>query len=91
MTYQAGNTVRLTAEFKDWEGVSIDPETVKLIIYDYRYTKLSEFEVPTANRINVGTYFYDHVFETGLFIYEWLATIDGKPSLVRKQISISNV
>lgn len=91
MSYQSGNTVRLKAEFKDWNGNNIDPDVIKLIIYDSRYQKLQEIEVPASNKVNVGMYFYDYVFEAGLFIYEWLATIGGTPSLIRKRISISNV
>lgn len=83
--------MRLMAEFKDWDGENVDPETVKLIIYDYRYNKLDEREVSLGNKTSVGTYFYDYVFNAGEFIYEWLATINQTPSLIRKRISVKNV
>ncbi|MFC3883741.1 hypothetical protein ACFOU2_09610 [Bacillus songklensis] len=90
-TYQAGNTVRLAAEFKDWDGENVDPETIKLIIYDYRYNKLDEREIQTENRTSIGAYYYDYIFNEGEFIYEWLATINRTPSLIRKRISVKTI
>lgn len=88
--YLVGDTVRLTANFKDWEGQLVDPSQVKIIIYDSRYNKLNEFEITTQGRADKGKYFFDYQFDkSGDFIYEFYATIDGTPSLARKRVRVS--
>lgn len=92
MSYQTGNTVRLSVEFKDWDGANVDPESLKLIIYDYQYSKVSEQTVRDSNKTSKGNYYYDYVFEKdGGYIYEWKGMIQGLPSLIRKRINISQV
>lgn len=92
MEYQKGNTVRLEAQFYDWEDQPVDPTLVKLIIYDYNHIKLDEISIPPSNRLDVGSYYYDYVFsQAGVFVYEWYAEIDGKPSLRRNRFSVAQV
>lgn len=90
--YQKGNTIKLNATFKDWNNEDIDPTNLKLIIYDSNYTKIDEREVFPSHRMQTGQYYYDYVFDNiGYFYYEWNATIDGTPSIIRNSIEISMI
>jgi hypothetical protein len=81
---QRGNTVRLTAIFKDWDEEFIDPAIVKVIVYDRRWQKVFELELLSDNRVDIGSYFLDYVPEqTGTFYIEWQGRIESKPSLHR--------
>ena len=51
MTVLGGNTIKITTTFED-EGVAIDPEVVKFILYDDTYKKLSEVVLDSDNRVN---------------------------------------
>ena len=87
---ERGNTVRLTAQFKDWDEVAVDPTLIKLIIYDSKYTKLNEYIVGVATKLTTGSYYYDYVTTVVAdFVYEWYAEIDGLPSLKRSWLSVS--
>lgn len=81
--YQYGTTIRFEVKFFDFDEEAIDPTDVKLTIYDSKYNKIHESSgVP---RGVVGEYFYDYVTEEkeARLYYEWLAIIEGKPSLRR--------
>ena len=83
--YQYGNTVRLECDFFDYTELKIDPQMVKVIIYDAKYNILTSETLGGANRRNIGEYFYDYTTpkkEQKLY-YEWYGEIDGKPSLKR--------
>lgn len=87
-TYFTGNTVRLKATFKDFDGILIDPTIIKVIIYDYKYQKISEY-VPI--KTGVGTYILNYTTpqEEQRIIYEWYSEIQGSPSLKRGSFKIS--
>lgn len=90
--HQAGNTVKITGTFNDWNGNKVNPETVKFMVYDAHYTKINEVTLDAANNTGVGEYFYDHVFdEAGDYVYEWFAQIGNTPSLKRERIRIVTV
>lgn len=79
-------------KFYDWENQLADPTIVKLIIYDRNYAKLNEISIPPSSRLDVGSYYYDYVLEqTGIFVYEWYAELDGKPSLQRNRFTVVQV
>lgn len=81
---QRGNTVRLTARFRDWDEELIDPAIVKVIVYDKRWQQIVETELQPNNRADTGLYFLDYVPEqTGTFYIEWQGRIESKPSLQR--------
>ncbi|MDW7673791.1 MAG: hypothetical protein SCK28_04555 [Bacillota bacterium] len=91
MSYQGGNAIRLTAQFKDWDGENVEPDLVKVIIYDRNYKKLQEHSIGQANRLDTGLFYFDLVINEGLYVYEWYSEIDGLPSLKRNLISISKM
>ena len=82
---QAGNTVRLTCKFYDPNGFLTSPQSVRLSIYDYRYRKISEFNLTTENLLSEGTYYYDFAtdMEEKKYIFEWYGLIGGFPSIKR--------
>ena len=83
-TYQYGNTVRFECTFYGFDGEKIDPENVRIIIYDPRYKKMFEGE---GIRVEEGSYYYDYTTEEKeqRYYYEWCGEIDNKPSLKRGQ------
>lgn len=86
-TYQYGNTVRFEVKFYNFNGEPIDPNVIRVIIYNSKYQQLSSDSVGMNNRVNIGEYFYDYTTdkkEQKLY-YEWYGEIDGKPSLKRGQ------
>jgi hypothetical protein len=88
--FQQGNTVRLLANFYNWDGEPADPEELKLIIYDDKYNTIST--VTETTKLDIGQYYCDYTFATaGNFIYEWLAVLGGKPTLRRRKILIDRV
>lgn len=89
---QRGNTVRLQAMFKDFGGDPIDPATVKVILYDRRWTKIHEQTLGAPNKLDTGQYFYDYVpAAVGTLYYEWNGTIEGQPSLHRSALMVRDI
>ena len=84
-TYQYGNTVRFDCIFYDFNNEKINPDLIKIIIYNSRYEILHEELMSTNNQKNIGEYFYDYVTEEKkqTLYYEWYGEINGKPSLKR--------
>ena len=84
-TYQHGNTVKIDCIFHDFNGEKVDPDLVKIIIYNSRYEILDEIIINAENKKAVGEYFYDYVTENKrqLLYYEWYGEINGKPTLKR--------
>lgn len=82
---QAGNTVRFTCKFYGVNGMPTNPTTVRLTLYDYHYNQISVFDITEANRLDVGSYFYDYTTasEEKKYIFEWYGLIDGLPSIRR--------
>jgi hypothetical protein len=84
-TYQYGTTVRFEVSFYDLDNVPIEPDSVKIIIYNQKYEQIYTEVLTTNNQVGIGNYFYDYVTpskEQKLY-YEWYGTINGKPSLKR--------
>lgn len=86
-TYQYGNTVRFDGSFFDFDGIQVDPDIVKLIVYNSKYEILHESIMGVDNKRNIGEYFYDYVTENKkqTIYYEWYGEINGKPSIKRGQ------
>ncbi|UUV46205.1 hypothetical protein [Bacillus phage vB_BanS-Thrax2] len=83
--YQYGDTVRFECVFYNFEGEKIDPQLIKVIIYDQKYKELKSEVLTSVNKKDIGEYFYDYTTpkkEQKLY-YEWYGEIDGTPSLRR--------
>lgn len=81
--HQYGSTVRLECTFYSYDNQVVNPQSVKLTIYNYKYEIIDTFSVPTPNE--KGMYIYDYVTEEreGRFYYEWHGTYQGNPYLKR--------
>jgi hypothetical protein len=89
---QMGNTVRLTAQFSDWDGNPVDPALIKVKFYDTRFKLLEEHSVGAANKLDVGSYYFDYVPQVpDTIYYEWYAEIDGLPSLKRESLTVRKI
>lgn len=83
-----GNTVRLRAEFRDFDGNLVEPDDVTVTVYDQNKDSLvSEPGVMEEP----GKYYYDYVITRGNDMpvaFEFKGFIDGKPILGRQLISL---
>ena len=81
----AGSTARLSCKFTDFKGEFVDPEVVKLIIYNYKYKVLEEHTVSMKNEL--GEYVHNLITneKPQTYIVEWYGEIDGYPSINREQ------
>ena len=75
-----GDTVRLVAEFRDFEYNSIIPNDVTLTIYS---TLEEVIETITNVKVDGVIFYYDYVAESD-FIYEFKGLNLGLPVLARK-------
>lgn len=91
--YLAGDTIRLTCEFKDFSGVLADPSTINVKIYDETQKVVNTYTIdPIANKLETGKYFYDYTipmdFVGKKVEYEWNAVISGVVSLNRSSFDV---
>lgn len=84
--YQSGNTVRLECKFYDFYNNPVNPDVVKIILYNYKYEILKEFLVNQS--ADVGSYYFDYKTEDEpqRLFYEWYGEINGKPSIKRGEL-----
>jgi hypothetical protein len=54
----SGSAIRIQAVFRDFDGNLVDPQNVKVRIYDNLYKQLDEF--PSVKK-STGVYYYDYV------------------------------
>lgn len=85
-TYQFGNTIRFEAQFFDFDGMPVDPEMIRLKIYNSKYVVVHDEPAAKVQGIT-GKYYYDYETEPKeqRLYYEWYAEIGGKPSLERDE------
>jgi hypothetical protein len=83
--YLTGSTVRLSAKFTDVEGIPKNPDTVKVVLYDYRFNKLEEFVLGEENHVGTGEYVFDYItpmIERKIH-FEFYGEISGNPVIER--------
>ena len=83
MAATIGDTVRLTASFKDWDGKYSDPDDVKIIIYDQNKTEIFS---DAALKLETGIYYYDYTIELDVsypLAFAFVGVLAGKPILGR--------
>jgi len=81
-----GDTIRLKAEFKDFNGEHVSPENVYLRIYDGYKKQVGEDILVLPS--DVGKYQYDYVIPDviGPLYFEFVGTLEGLPILGRATI-----
>lgn len=82
-TYQYGTTVRFECTFFNFTGEPVEPELVKIVVYDFKYNII--YSGTGLKSAITGQYFYDYTTmnKEQKMYYEWYGEIDGKPSLKR--------
>jgi len=92
MQYQFGNTVKLEAYFKDFDGNPVDPSNIKLVVYDSKLSVIATIPVTSENRVELGHYFYLYTLPSGtnpkVIHYEWYAEIQGSPTVKRETLKL---
>lgn len=84
-TYIAGNTVKLEGEFRNFEGNLVNVQFSKVIIYDFKYNKIGEFNLGDSNKVSDGKYLYNFVTDKTpkKYIYEFYGELNGLPAIDR--------
>ena len=91
-SFQSGNTIRMMCTFRDFDQALVDPDVVKVKLYDYRYQPVSDTVLGEQHRLGVGEYFYDYPIPSGpkeRVHYEWYAEKDGTVALKRDTFLIN--
>lgn len=81
--YPSGTTVRLSCTFQNDQNVNVDPQIVRLTLFNYKYEILEEISV--SSKTDVGVFYFDYITPSKpqTIIYEWHGEIDGLPSIKR--------
>lgn len=83
-----GDTVRLKAEFRDFDGEYVDPDEVKVKLFDGGKKQLGEDITP--DRVDTGKYQCDYVVPSGgpgPLYFEFSGMIGGMPVVGRATIA----
>ena len=78
-----GDTIRLKAEFRDFNGELTDIENPKVVVYDSKRKVILDVE---PERVEKGKYQYNYVIPgdvIGSLYFEFRGTIGGLPILGR--------
>lgn len=76
---EIGKTIKLRAEFLDWDNAQYDPTTVKISIWNNKAVK--KVDAQTATRQATGHYYYDYTIpddETVEVVEQWTYVFDGQ-------------
>lgn len=88
--YFSGDTIKLECEFKEYDGVEMHPDLVKLRIYDRKYNLIEEIiNIPFDSEKGVYFHYYTLPSDDNVIIYEWYAEEGGMPTLIRKKVNFS--
>lgn len=83
----AHDTVRLVVQFRDFEGIAINPDDVKLTIYDTEQEVIEE--ITTGIVVGEGdSHYYDYVAPEHDFIFEFSGVYFNKPVLARQLVQV---
>lgn len=79
------DTVRLVVQFKDFNGTAINPDNVKLTIYDKQEEIIEEITDEIID-LSQGNYHYDYVAPEHDFIFEFSGVYNNKSVLARQLV-----
>lgn len=80
------DTARLIVSFKDFDGNAINPENVRLTVYDDKQV-LTETITEGIINLSNGTYQYDYTADSD-FIFEFSGIYFEKPVLARQLVKV---
>lgn len=93
--YQLGNTVRLTAVFKDWANQVVDPTLVKLKVYNSGWALMHDYSLGIEDKLVTGEYYFDYTipysYRTKVLYIEWYGEIQGTPSIKRITLNVNDI
>ncbi len=94
--YLQGNTMRITAEFRDFANVLANPTTLDFTVYTNSFTLVSTESLNLVDtKVSEGVYQHDYVMDAldynKVYIIEMKGVINDKPSLNRKAITVKFV
>jgi hypothetical protein len=84
------NTERCFVDWYNWAEQLADPTGITFTVYDKLFNQLYTVNLNLADsKLETGKYFYDYIFSTvGIYYVEWLAMLEGTPSVVREQVNV---
>lgn len=90
MEYLAGDTIKLVAEFQDFDSAYVDPDRILLSIYDVAGNRMESKIVGTEYKISVGVYEIPYTLPRNMerIVYEFSGIINDYPTIVRELIKI---
>ena len=96
---QKGNTLRLMAQFTNWEGDSAAPDSVTVRVYDRNWGLQIEQVLTNANKrtdaqdvIILGAYFFEYIpLMAGKFYFEFAGALQGTAALKRDSFDIVKI
>jgi len=86
-----GDTIRLKAKFRTWNGIAADPENTELRIYDKNRRQIGEtISISSEHRTTPGAYQYDFTVpdQGSPIYYEFSGLLEDKPILARGRIEV---
>jgi hypothetical protein len=89
----AGNSVRLTATFKDFTGTPTDPTgTITFKVFDLKRNQIgTTVNLTAGNHVGTGVYQFDYVAPASNVAYEFAGLVGGLPAIVRKTLIVKTV
>lgn len=87
-----GDTIRLKAEFRTWNGIAADPDNIVLRIYDsYRKQIGDDILIGSEHRTGPGAYQYDYIVtnQSKPTFFEFSGMLEGKPIVGRSEIEVN--
>lgn len=90
MAYLSEETIKITATFRNFENELVDPDPIKLSIFNSAHEKIAEYEI--TNKISLGVFSIDYTFpfikqKTTLF-YEIKGVIDGGNAVYKEMLEV---
>jgi len=87
--YKSGDSVELRASFYDDNNVLSDPTSVTVTIYNR--SSRAQLATGSATKVSTGVYRYYYTLPSdtsGAIVYEFVGTLDGRPTVARELIII---
>lgn len=81
------DTVRLVAQFRDFNGNAINPDNVKLTIYN-KQQEIIETITEGITDNTQGNFHYNYVATNSDFIFEFSGFFNSKPVLSRQLVQV---
>lgn len=83
-----GDTIRLTAQFKNWTGELDDPSDVSVLVYDQNRNELATIAGASVINTETGKYYAEYVVpDVKMLIYEFTGILEGSVITQRKTLN----